>query len=122
MFKMEKAGKGTIGTSLFLILIILLFSVSLASAIGISTTGDVAYIYDKGYKIDNNIIKSFNDLGLKVDNISISKVSSTDFSKYRIIYVGDERFSNPNIIPITNNPTIISNYYHGSDWGLTDNE
>ena len=48
MFKMEKAGKGTIGTSLFLILIILLFSVSLASAIGISTTGDVAYMDDKG--------------------------------------------------------------------------
>ena len=103
--------------SAYLSVILIIFSITFASAVG-----DVAYIYSKSYKIDNNIIKSFNDLGLSVDNISITKVSSTDLTPYRLIYVGDERFTNPNLIPITNNPTIIANYYHGLEWGLTDNE
>ncbi|MFA5856391.1 MAG: putative metal-binding motif-containing protein [Candidatus Pacearchaeota archaeon] len=63
-----------------------------------------------------------NDLNLTVDLIPFSKVTITDFSKYRFIFVGDERFTRPRNIPIERFPTVITNYYHGPDWGLTDSD
>ncbi|MFA6023456.1 MAG: vWA domain-containing protein [Candidatus Pacearchaeota archaeon] len=111
-------------------LILLTASIELVSA-GISGNislnlsiahSDVAYIYNQNYKIDQNVIGEFERIGLSVEPIKSSAISTTDFSKYRLIFVGDERFRNAADIPITNYPTIIANYYHGSKWGLTDND
>ena len=44
---------------LFFGALIFIVSATLASA-----TGDVAYIYKKNFKIDNNIVQVFEDLGL----------------------------------------------------------
>ena len=86
------------------------------------SAADVAYIYNKDIRIDQNIINEFNSSGLSVNTIQENKISTTDFSKYKIVFVGDELFDNPSKIPIGQRPTIISNYYHGAVFGLTDND
>jgi len=101
-------------SKLFLILILLIFVTGTVSA------ADVAYIYNKNFKIDNNIINVFKELNLTVDKIQESKIFSTNFSKYKLLFVGDERFTEPKKIPVNKYPTIVTNYYHGPEWGLTD--
>ncbi|MEK6860841.1 MAG: hypothetical protein AABY07_02615 [Nanoarchaeota archaeon] len=103
-------------------IIILFVTLSLLIAPFAFAVGDVAYIYKKSFKIDNNIINSFNRLGLSVDTINENQVRSTDFSQYRFIFVGDEKFTNPSQIPVKNYPSIVINNFHGDDWGLTDND
>ncbi len=95
--------------------IIVFFLTSLVAA------ADVAYIYRKDFRIDQNIVKEFKNLGLSVDLIQENKMP-LNFSEYRIIFVGDENFVNPSKIPVHDNPSIIANYYHGSLFGLSDNE
>ena len=90
--------------------------VSLASA------ADIAYIYKSKPAVDKNIISVFNDSGLSVELIAESKLATKNISNYRIMFVGDERFSKPANIPIGKIPTIISNYHHGTVWGLTDTD
>ena len=101
---------------------IILLSAVIFSLGVVYAAADVAYIYDKSFNIDNNIIQVFNNKNLSVDKIQVSQVSQTDFSQYRLIFVGDERFRNPGLIPISKYPSIVSNYYNGKDWGLTDND
>ena len=103
--------------SLIVALLVIVLILPLASAIS-----DVAYLYKKDIRVDQNIINEFNSLGLSVDIIQENKITTTDFSKYKIVFVGDELFSNPSKIPIGQRPTIISNYYHGAVFGLTDND
>ncbi|RLI96352.1 MAG: hypothetical protein DRP00_05425, partial [Candidatus Aenigmatarchaeota archaeon] len=82
---------------------------------------DIAYIYKKNFKIDNNILDVFNNMGLTYDLID-EKTLPIDFSDYKLIFVGDERFKHENQIPIEEHPTIIANYYFGKEFGLTDND
>ncbi len=86
----------------------------------VSAAGDVAYIYNKEWKVNDFIVDAFEDAGLIVDEISVSDISSVDFSQYRLIFVGDERFRNVEEIPVNDFPSIVANYYHGDEWGLTD--
>jgi len=100
---------------LTLILFAVFSIIALSSCI---LAGDVAYIYRKQYKIDDNVINFFEDNGLTVDLIYESNIG--DLSSYKLVYVGDERFRRN--IPVHNYPTVIANYYHGDTWGLTDYE
>src|SRR3989338_7295808 len=86
-----------------------------------ASAADVAYIYSKTFKIDNNIISAFNDLNLSVDLINVNSISS-NITSYKILFIGDEKFKNITKIPFGNIPTIFANYYHGEIFGLTDNE
>ena len=81
---------------ILLIFILLVISFSFVSA------GDVAYIYDKSFRIDQNVINIFQNFGLTVDLVENDNIALTDFSQYRILYVGDERFSNAAQIPVNN--------------------
>src|SRR3989344_8514456 len=108
------------GAILLLFCIILVSVLSVSFAATFASAADVAYIYNKDFKIDQNVISVFNDIGLSVDTIKASQVSQTDFSQYRLIFVGDEKFSNPGLIPVNDYPSIIANYYHGRDWDITD--
>ena len=56
---------------------------------------DVAYIYRKNFKIDNNILQVFNESGLSVKFINDNNIPSS-LSQYRLIFVGDENFVNEN--------------------------
>jgi hypothetical protein len=99
----------------------LLIIVTVLSSAIASATADVAYVYRKSFKIDDNVLDVFQDFGLTVDLIEADTLP-IDFSPYRMIYVGDENFRNPTRIPVNDKPTVIANYYHADFWGLTDNE
>ena len=45
-------------------------------------------------RVDQNIIGVFNQTGFTVDLIKDIDVRRTDFSKYKIIFLGDERVRN----------------------------
>lgn len=104
--------------------IVLLVSLSFLILITLSTSvlaAKVAYFYSKSFRIDDNIIDTFEDFGLDVDLIQEDAIPS-DLSEYDLIYIGDERFDNIDQIPVEDFPSIISNYYHGEELGLTDAE
>src|SRR3989344_5554255 len=73
------------GVILLLCCIILISTLSISFAASFASAADVAYIYNKDFKIDKNVIGVFNDLGLSVDTIKASQVSSVDLSQYRLI-------------------------------------
>ena len=101
-------------------LVVLFFLVMLITPV---FAADVAYIYRKSFRIDNNIIEVFENLGLSVEKIQEEHLLS-DFSKNKLIFLGDENFKNIKKISeiISQNPSVIVNSYHGKDLGLTDND
>ena len=98
---------------IFCTLLLSIFLISFASA------ANVAYIYKNKAKIDKNVLNVFSELGLSVEQVYESNLPK-NFSKYKLIFIGDERFNNFNKIPVGNYPTIVSNYYYGDEWGFTD--
>ena len=99
----------------FVFLMLVLFSITFASA------ADVAYIYRRSNQIDDNFLDVFSDLGLDVDLIDETNLPSS-FDNYKMIFVGDERFRKEGQIPVSEIPTVIANYYHGDEWGITDRD
>ncbi|VVB77927.1 Putative metal-binding motif protein [uncultured archaeon] len=99
---------------------VLVASLILILLVGIVSAADVAYIYNNKLRIDNNFKKLFSDMGLTVETIPATKIATTDFSKYKLIFVGDERFTDSLKIPVGKYPTVVTNYYYGYQWGLTD--
>jgi hypothetical protein len=116
MFEKKLVKKRTIN---FIMLMSFTFIFALLVMGFVSAAGDVAYIYKTSSKIDDNVLDVFSDMGLNVDLIDEDDIPG-DLNGYRFLYVGDERFRNEGRIPIDEYPSIISNYYFGYDWGLTD--
>lgn len=102
---------------MFLVMALLVINVFSSSILA----SDVAYIYKNRGQIDRNIIDVFEELGLEVDLISERRLPN-DLSDYKFVFVGDERFRNIDRIRIWETPTIISNYFFGEEWGLTDDD
>ncbi len=96
------------------------FSLIFASAF--VSAGDVAYIYNKNFKINQGMINALREFGHNVDMISTNQLPSVNLAEYEMILVGDERFSNPSAIPVMTRNSVVANYYHGDDWGLTDRD
>jgi len=101
---------------------VLFFSI-LLSVLMISSAlaADVAYVYKKGFTIDDKVLEVFSDLSLSVDLIPEDELPN-DFSSYGLIYVGDEKLADNGQIPIGERASIVSSYFHGGTWGLTDAE
>jgi hypothetical protein len=96
----------------FFLLLIVIF-MSLASA------SDVAYIFRNDKKIDQNFIDLFEEMDFDVYLID-EKNLPEDLSDYDFVFVGNERFRKD--IPVNDYPSVISNYYYGDAWGLTDRD
>ncbi|MFH1802985.1 MAG: hypothetical protein ABH864_06080 [archaeon] len=96
--------------------LIILLGATIASA-----SADIAYIYRKEFKIDNNILNVFNQSGLTYDLIDERRLP-IDFSQYKLLFVGDENFRYENRILVNQYPSIVANFYHADYWGLTDAE
>jgi hypothetical protein len=80
----------------------------------------VAYIYRNDRSIDENVVSVLHDLGHEVDFIQEKRLDSID--SYDIIYVGDEKFRMKRDINVGSKPTIVTNYHHGTLWGITDRD
>jgi hypothetical protein len=82
-------------------------------------SGDVAYIYRKDFRIDDNIIDLFEEMGFSVDLIN-EKEMPADFSGYSLIFAGDENYREE--LPVGEIPSVVVSYYHGDTYGLTDRD
>ncbi len=105
----------------FNIIITLVLITTVALFISLISAADVAYIYKSKPKIDQNVINVFNEMNLSVDLIQ-EKNLTQNFSKYKFIFVGNERFKNYKKIPINDFPSVIDNHYFGYRWGITDRD
>jgi len=97
---------------IFFILVINVF------AYPVLASNDVAYIYKSKAAVDKSVVNIFEEMGLNVKLINEKNIP--DLSDYRFVYVGDERFKYPNNIKIWKYPSIVSNYFFGNEFGLTD--
>ncbi len=94
---------------------IIILTFSLISA------ADVAYIYKSKAKIDQNVINVFNEMNLTVEIINERNLSQ-NFSRFKFIFVGNEKFSNYKKIPVNDFNSVIMNNYRGYQWGITDRD
>ena len=96
-------------------------TITITSAENVSS--DVAYIVQNTKKVDGNIVKSFNDLGFNVELIKDSNVKKTDFSKYKIVFIGDDILRNTaKYFDVSKYKTIIMNRNYGYEFGITDKD
>ncbi len=96
------------------LLILLILNISLAYAIS-----DVAYVLKNPNNPDNKFLDSFEELNLTVDLINIRNVNNVNLSKYRLVFVGNQRFSDPNLIKPHIYNSLIANSFHVNEFGLT---
>ena len=90
------------------------------SALAVS---DVAYLIYNPKRVDHNILKVFNESNLSVDLIMDKNVRSTDFSKYNLVFVSDDKLRNTaKYFDMTKYRTIIMNRFYGKEFGLTDSQ
>ncbi len=102
-----------IGGFLFLFVLLNLFIVSASS--------DIAYVLKNPNNPDNKFLDAFEELNLTVDLINIKNVNSINLSKYKLVFVGNQRFTNPELIKPQNQNTLIANSFHVNEFGLTSN-
>jgi len=100
--------------------ILLFFSLLFLSCFSFAEP-DVAYFYSRNFKIDKNLLNEFKELNLSVELIN-EKSSNYNLSKYRILYFGDDFFKKASELPLGNKSSIITNVYHGVEWGLVDSD
>lgn len=84
-------------------------------------SADVAYVYRNERKVDENVIGVFNELGLEVEMVDERNLPA-NFDAYKLIFVGDERLRNKEMLPVNDFPSVIMSRRYGDVWGLTDNE
>lgn len=97
----------------------LLFIFAFGLVSGLS--GDkVAYLYEKDNWIDDGFVYALEDLGYDVDLVDVSH--GVDYDDYDFVFVGDERFDEPENILVGEVPSLVVNSFHLDDWGITDNE
>ncbi|VVB78231.1 Uncharacterised protein [uncultured archaeon] len=99
------------------IFILLVIFFSITSVIGFVYASDIAYIYKNKARIDKNLVNLLSSSDLHVDYISEDSISK-NLSSYKIIFIGDEYFSQP--IPVKNYNAIIMNHYFGNKFGITN--
>ena len=100
-----------------IIVLSVLFTIFLSHLV---LASDVAYILKNPRRVDSGFMSAFNEMGLDVDLIRNTEIYSVDFSEYKFIFVGDERFRNSKDIPVNDYPSVIANGYYGKKFGLTN--
>lgn len=98
---------------------VLMFLVSFVLLVTIVSASDVAYVYKNEKKIDQNVLNAFSEMSLSVDLIMEKEIPS-NLSSYRIIFIGNERFSRIKEISESNVPTVLMNKYYGKEFGLVE--
>ncbi len=73
---------------------------------------DAAYIVKNINNADSYLIKELKNVGLSAEIISESQIDSVNFSKYRMILIGNQNFDNPGKIPYDEYRTIVINSYN----------
>ncbi len=98
----------------------LIFVLSFVLMMTIISASDVAYV-SKNSNVDQVFVESLNEMNMTVDVVLDKNVKTTDFSAYKIIFVGDQRLRNVKSLPADKDYVIASHYY-GEELGLTDRD
>jgi len=95
-------------------LILFVFCIVLLANFVLAT--DVAYVV----KTNANpvLLNELGISGLTYDIIYEPSITSTDFSQYSMILVGDDKFNNPNTIPVNQYNSLIINSHHFYKTGI----
>ena len=101
---------------MYLVFLLIILNISLASAI------DVAYVLKNPRSPNNDFLNAFQELNLTVDKINANNVKNTNFNSYKLIFVGNEMLGNPKDIPVNDFNSVVANYFHEKEWGLTNGE
>ena len=62
---------------------------------------DIAYVLKNPNRPDTGFLEAFNSMSLSVDLIKDKDIPTTDFSKYKAVFIGDEKLKNIKKIPTT---------------------
>ncbi|MBS3092294.1 hypothetical protein J4466_02635 [Candidatus Pacearchaeota archaeon] len=91
---------------------------------------DIAYVVKSNSMADNTLKNIFNESGYSYDIIQETQIQNTNFSDYRLVFVGDDLFGSLNVARLSdivtqhNSFIFNSEYYHksGTDfrWGWTN--
>jgi hypothetical protein len=96
------------------ILIAVFVVTSLGSAMA---TKDIAYISKDSGHVDASIVSLLDQKNYSYDIIYPTALSSTNFSNYKIILVGEGIYSNYTQIPVNVKNSVILNTYYLDEWG-----
>lgn len=91
--------------------IVLMLAISFASA------KDIAYVVKDSKAPNQYFVNAMNELNFTYDIIQEPQIASTNFSKYKVVLVGEGNFrTNANLIPVNTKPSLIVNTYHMNTW------
>ncbi|MCX6711527.1 MAG: putative metal-binding motif-containing protein, partial [Candidatus Woesearchaeota archaeon] len=90
----------------------LFFSILLLTVAVNAKVADVAYVIKNVGNPNAQVTGVFSELNLTYRLIDDSQIGSTDFSQYKMIFIGDESFSGIESIPVTDHPSLIMNSYN----------
>lgn len=86
---------------------LILFIFALVFFLNIISATDIAYIVRDVSSPNADFIQSITELNYTYTLIDDSQVVATNFSNYKMILVGNEVFSNPSAIPITQKKSLV---------------
>ncbi len=98
----------------FLLIFVLLLNIASAS--------DIAYILKNPNSPNQDYLSLFDELNLSVDLIKNTRTNTINFNNYKLIFVPNQRFSNPSQIPINNHNSVVSNTFHLREWSLSSDD
>ncbi len=110
--KKQKGGK------IFTIILIGIFLVLLVSIPSVFAK-DIAYVVKSTSMADNNLKNIFNESGYTYDIIQETQIQSTNFSDYRLVFVGDTDFTTANVDRLSNIITQYNSFVHNSRYFST---
>ena len=90
----------------------------LVSVISVSAS-DVAYVLKNTRNPNKDFLNAFSELNLSVKLISNKNIDTINFTKYKLIFVGNEMFNNADEIPVNDFNSVIANSFHLMEFGLT---
>ncbi|MCX6750823.1 MAG: Ig-like domain-containing protein, partial [Candidatus Pacearchaeota archaeon] len=86
------------------------------ASLGSVLAKDIAYISRDASHVDSSITSLLEDGNYTYDVIYQTSLDSTNFSKYKIILVGDGIFNDPLKVPVNIKNSVILNTYHMDEW------
>ncbi len=76
---------------------------------------DVAYLVKNDLGVDSSLLSYISSLGYSYKVFFESDIATTDFSKYRLLIIGNQKFTDPSVVSYYKYKTITMNSFHGGD-------
>ncbi len=80
---------------------------------------NVGYVLKDRMSAEANVVDVFNGAGLNVEMIYDSELESVDFNDYDVLFIGDDRLRNVNMVP-EDKSLIAVNGHYGEMFGFTN--